>query len=147
MRAVSCGLFAGLATVSLLACGGGADELRTPTTAATLPRPSPSATPAAGEPSVTVENAVSACREKDADMLRSLITVQATEAEVQALFARGSDVLLKRRSDAAVDGESATVDVSLEIHRDGDVETVERTWTLARGADGNWRLAALPDCY
>ena len=70
------------------------------------------------------------------------------EAEgVQALFARATDVRLESRTPADIEGDRATVDVRLEVRRDGEVETVERSWELERSADGVWRFSELPDCY
>jgi hypothetical protein len=39
------------------------------------------------------------------------------------------------------------VTVGLRIQREGGEETVERTWDLAQGPDGVWRLTELPDCF
>jgi hypothetical protein len=96
---------------------------------------------------VTVVNVVQACREKDADRLRSFIASPVSEAEVQALFALGTDVRLESQTLPEVADGRATVSVRLEVHRDGQVESVEREWTLHLDGDGVWRFAALPDCF
>ncbi len=100
-----------------------------------------------GDPGVTVVNAVQACREKDADRLRSFVAGAVADADVQALFARGTDVRLESQTLPQLAGDRATVAVRLEVRRDGEVETVDRTWALTRSADGVWRLLALPDCF
>lgn len=109
--------------------------------------PSPASVPAAGDPAAAVENAVLACREKDAERLRTFIAVPVSDQAIQALFARGTDVRLASRTPALTDDGRASVDVRLEIHREGAVDNVQRTWQLARGADGIWRFTELPDCY
>jgi len=103
-------------------------------------------TPVASDPSATVADAIVACREKDAAKLRTLVAAPVTDAQIDALFARGNDVLLKSQT-PSTNGDQASVTAELEIHRDSGTEAIERTWTLARGADGVWRLNALPDCY
>ncbi len=110
--------------------------------------PSPtSVSSVAGDPAVTVVNAVLACREKDAALLRSFVASTVPEGAIQALFARGTDVLLKRQAPAVIDDRRATVELLLEVHRDGAIESAERTWELERGADGVWRFTRLPDCF
>ena len=134
--------------VSVFACGGGESDRRaTPTVGiVATASPSPKALAPSGDPGVTVENVVLACREKDADRLRSFVAAPSSDEEIQALFARGTDVMLKSAMPQA-QGDRATVDVRLEVRREGEGETVERSWELERGADGGWRLTELPDCY
>lgn len=143
------GVVIGLAFISFVACAdGGAEEPATPTVAATVARaPTLEDVQPAGDPGVTVENAVLACREKDANRLRSFVAGAVPEEEVQALFTRGTDVQLLGQTVLRAEDRQATVDVRLEVHRDGETELVERTWELERGADGVWRLTALPDCF
>ena len=86
-------------------------------------------------------------RSLDADRLRSFVSAPVPEAEVQALFASGSDVRLESQTLPEVEDGRATVSVRLEVHRDGEVESVERAWALNLDADGIWRFAALPDCF
>lgn len=105
------------------------------------------AAPAAGDPSVTIVNAVQACREKDADRLRSLVAGGVTDQELETLFARGLDVQLRSQSVPEVADGQATVEVGLEVQRADETELVARAWTLRRSADGVWRFEALPDCY
>ncbi len=100
-----------------------------------------------GDAGVTVENAIQACREKDGELLRSLVAAPVRDDEIQALFDRGSDVRLARRTPADTEDGRATVTVRLDIRRDGETERVERTWELEQGADGVWRFTALPDCF
>ena len=138
-----------LAFVSFLACAGGsADERPTATVAMVeTPAPSPDGGLPPGDPGVTVENAIQACREKDGDLLRSLVIASVQDEEIQALFDRGTDVRLARRTPARVEDGRATVSVRLEVRRDGELETVDRTWELEQGADGVWRFTTLPDCF
>ena len=104
------------------------------------PRPS-------GDPGVTVLNAVLACREKDVDRLRGFVSGPLTDAEVEALFALGSDVQLLSQTVPAVIDETASVTVRLQIQRDAGSDDVERTWDLAQDDDGVWRFLTLPDCF
>ena len=115
--------------------------LSTPTTSA-----SPGDLPS-GDPSVTVVNVIQACREKDGDRLRSFVAGTVADADVQALFARGADVRLESQTLPEIQGARETVTVRLEVRRDGEVESVNRDWTLQRDADGVWRLITLPDCF
>ncbi len=136
-----------LAFVSLGACGGSDVSVR-PTAAGptiAVASPTPDAAAPAGDPGVTVENVIQACREKDSARLRSFIAGAVSEEEIQALFRRGSDVRLAGRTPPRIDGERATVEVRLQ--RDGESQLVERTWELERGADGVWRFTSLPDCF
>ena len=136
------------AGVAVFACGGGDSARRaTPTIGiVATASPSPEALALSGDPGVTVENIVLACREKDAERLRSFVVAPASDEEIAALFARGTDVILKSAM-PKVQGDRATADVRLEVHRGGETEMVERSWELERGADGVWRLTELPDCY
>ena len=142
-------LIIGLALIASLACAGGGVDERPTATVATIEVPTPTARTLAltGEVSVTVENAVRACREKNAELLRSFVLDAVSLEEIQALFDRGTDVQLKSQSVPPADDEQAIVDVLLEISRDDGVETVGRSWELERGADGVWRFAELPDCF
>ncbi len=98
------------------------------------------------DPSATIENVVLACREKDSTLLRAFLATTVPDAQVQALFALGRDVVLKGQT-PAITGDQAAVTVDLEIQRSTGSERVQRTWQLVRAADGLWRLTALPDCY
>jgi hypothetical protein len=99
------------------------------------------------DPAITVANVIVACREKDGDRLRSLVATEVGDGDLAGLFALGSDVqLLAQTIGEQVDGR-APVTVRLRIRRNGEVDEVERTWQLERGAGGGWRLTALPDCY
>ena len=81
------------------------------------------------------------------DLLRAFVAVLVTDEEVEALFSRGDDVRLVLRQPALIEGERASVQVTLEIQRGGDIESASRTWKLQRSGDGVWRFPALPDCY
>ena len=101
----------------------------------------------AGDPGVTVGQVIQACREKDADRLRSFVAGAVTQQEVEALFARGTDVQLMSQTVPRAEGGRATVIVRLRVRRDGATETADRAWELEWDADGVWRLTALPDCF
>ena len=120
--------------------------------APTAPEPAAVASPVdnvspAGDPGVTVENAIQACREKDGARLRSFVAGPVSEDELQALLRRGTDVRLVSRTPPVVDDGRATVTVRLALQRDGESENVERTWALERGDDGVWRFTTLPECF
>jgi hypothetical protein len=110
------------------------------------PAPSPTVTALSGDAGVTIENVVLACREKDAAALRAFLAAPVPDEQIQALFALGRDVVLKGQT-PAITGDQAAVTVELQIQRATGTERVQRTWQLVRGADGLWRLTALPDCY
>lgn len=138
-----------LALGLLVACSGG-DGANGPSpdaTATVTPDPTPREPAPAFDPGVTVEQAVQACREKNADRLRNFVAATVTDAEIEALFARGVDVRLLSRSILDGASDDAEVVVTLDIQREDETETVERTWPLERGADGIWRFVELPDCY
>ena len=143
------GLIIGLALIASLACAGGGVDERPAVTVATIvvPTPTPRSLVPTGEVYVTVENAVSACREKNAELLRSFMLDAVSLDGIQALFDRGMDVRLKSQSVPPVEDGRATVDVLLEITREAGIESVDRSWELERGADGVWRFARLPDCF
>jgi hypothetical protein len=109
--------------------------------------PSPTPTPVlSSDLGRTIENAVLACREKDAVTLRSLIAADVTDQQIDALFALGRDVVLKSQT-PSINGDQASVIVGLLTTRTTGAENVQRTWQLTQGPDGLWRFDALPDCY
>lgn len=142
-------LIIGLALIASLACASGGVDERPTATVATIevPTPTPRTLVPTGEVSVTVENAVRACREKNAELLRSFVLDAVSLEEIQALFDRGTDVQLKSQTVPPVEDGQATVDVLLEITREAGVESVGRSWELERGGDGVWRFTELPDCF
>ena len=140
-------LLAAILVLLASACDGGAPE-SSPTSLAPTAASTPVITFApSGDPGAVVEQLVLACKEKDAQLLRSFLAATVSDADIEALFARGDDVRLAQREPAEIDGDRATVDVRLEIQRGGKIEAVDRTWRLARGAGGVWRFSELPDCY
>ncbi len=142
-------LIIGLALIASLACaGGGVDERPTATVATiVVPTPTPRSLVPTGEVSVTVVNAVRACREKNAELLRSFVLAAVSIEEIEALFDRGTDVRLKSQTVPPVEDGRVSVDVLLEITREAGVESVGHSWELERGADGVWRFTELPDCF
>ena len=143
------GLIIGLALIASLACAGESVDERPTATVATIvvPTPTPRSLVPTGEVSVTVENAIRACREKNAELLRSFVLDAVSLEEIEALFDRGTDVRLKSQSVPPVEDGRATVDVLLEITREAGIESVDRSWELERGVDGVWRFDKLPDCF
>ena len=113
------------------------------------PSPTAAATRAgpAGDPGVTVANAVQACREKDAQRLLAFVSGDVSLPEVEAMLARGTDVLLRAQSVPEIAGGQATVQVRLEVRRTGETEFVDRSWDLVHDPDGVWRFTELPECY
>lgn len=137
-----------LALLAFAACTGATpDELPTASPAATIaPAPTREAVVPAGEPGVTVEIAVLACREQDGELLRALTAGPVTDEELQALFDRGTLLRLVSQTVPEAPGDGTSITVRLEVSRDGATETVERDWALERSEDGVWRLTELPDC-
>jgi len=135
-----------IVAIALVACGGDEKDGAAIPSPTGLPSPSPTQPLIAGAPRVAVEAAVNACREKDADTLGDLVLGGADEAEIQALFARGTDVRLGLLTLPDQEQDVVEVDVALTIQRTTGAEEVERTWELQRTADG-WLFTSLPDCY
>jgi len=138
----------GLASGALLGCGD--DSGKGPASGPGSTSPTAALTEAAplpGDPGVTVVNVIQACREQAGERLRSFVAVAVSEEELQALFARGRDVRLVSQTPPEIDGERATVQVRLEIQREGRMDVVDRTWELVPAADGVWRLTRLPNCF
>ncbi|MEX2158707.1 MAG: hypothetical protein WEB04_04820 [Dehalococcoidia bacterium] len=135
-----------LATLVTFACGDGSSA---PATVAPTFVANPTQPPIAslGDPGLTVRNAVQACREKDADLLKTFVAGDVSLTDIAALFARGSDVRLISQSIPEPAGDTASITVRLHIEREGASEEVARTWDLVRSDDGLWRLTELPDCF
>ncbi len=134
--------------VAALLVIGCASTAHAPTSTVTIITPAASPTTAvlSADPGVTVENIVLACRDKNAAALSTLIYAEVSHKQIDALFALGRDVVLKSQT-STVTGDQASITIDLEIHRSAGTERAQRTWNLVRGADGFWRLTALPDCY
>ena len=134
------------AVLALGACdGGGTASIVTPGATST-PAATPTPTPVLGEPKTIVETAVTACRRKDGELLASLVSGGVSDAELAALFARGSDVRLRSFTFPLEEGSTVTVAVGLLIQRTGGAEEVERMWELEQQGDV-WRFTSLPDCF
>ena len=134
------------AVLALGACdGGGTASIVTPGATST-PAATPTPTPVLGEPKTIVETAVTACRRKDGELLASLVSGGVSDAELAALFARGSDVRLRSFTFPQEEGTVVTVAVGLLIQRNGGAEEVERMWELEQIGDV-WRFTSLPDCF
>ncbi len=135
------------AILALSACGdsGGTASIVTPS-ATSAPAATPTSTPILGEPKTIVETAVTACRRKDGELLASLVSGGVSDAEIEALFARGSDVRLRSFTFPTEDADTVTVAVGLLIQRTGGAVEVERMWELEQN-DGVWRFTSLPNCF
>jgi len=90
---------------------------------------------------------VQACREKDTERLRALVPASVSDDEIAHMLAGGSDVQLLSQSVPDTSGDSVSIDVSVRVTSESGPTIVQRTWDLERGADGVWRLTALPDCF
>ncbi len=149
-RRATAALAAIFAFAVLAGCDDGSQAVL-PTLTLDTAVPTAAATPTlqlvAGDPAVSVRNAVIACREKNAALLRALVDGEVPDAELESLFARGMDVQLRGHTDPPTEGGEATVTVFLTITRESDVVDVERTWELVRDAAGVWRFTSLPDCF
>ena len=141
------GFVALVGIAALAGCSDGPVAAPESPTASPLPVATPTTVLVAGDPSVSVRNAVTACREKNGDLLRSLVAGGVTDEEIEALFDRGVDVRLRGHTEPPAAGGRASVTVFLTITRLAAVDDVEREWELERGVDGVWRFAELPDCY
>lgn len=137
-----------IALVATVAFGCGGDSPAQPTVAPTfVANPTQPRIASLGDPGLTVRNAVEACREKDADLLKTFVAGDVSLTDIAALFARGSDVRLISQSIPEPSGDTASITVRLHIEREGASEEVARTWELVRSDDGLWRLTQLPDCF
>ena len=126
---------------------GCASSTHAPTATVETATPAASPTPPlSSDVGATIENVVIACREKDTALLREFLATPVTDEQIAALFARGRDVVLRSQT-PSITGDEASVAVELEITRAAGTERAQRTWAVQRGADGLWRLTALPDCY
>jgi len=144
---VKAGAFAALAGVLLIACGGSGNGAA-PTVEVHGQTPVSTRTPGpAGDPGVTIANVVEACREKDIERLRGLISPPVSDQEIQRMWADGSDVKLLTQTVPDVTEGRVTIDVNLQVTLVDSETAVQRTWHLVRGGDGVWRLTALPQCY
>ena len=146
-RPWAAGFALGLALFLFTACGDGDSLPPTPTVTAAVSTATPEEPAPTGNPGVTVENAIQACREKNGERLRSFVAEAVSDDELQALFSKGTDVRLASRTPAIVEDGRASVAVRLDLRRGGELETVDRTWELERGSDGVWRFTTLPDCF
>ena len=134
------------AMLALSACSSdGTVEIATPSATST-PAATPTSTPILGEPKKIVETAVTACRQKDGELLASLVSGSVSETAIEALFSRGSDVLLRSFTFPEEEGAIVNVTVGLRIQRKGGAEEVERVWELEQ-TEGVWRFTTLPDCF
>ena len=147
LRIAGLGALVAIGIATLAGCSDG--PVAAPETPTTSPPPVATATTVlvTGDPGVSVRNAVIACREKNGELLRSLVASEVADEEIEALFERGVDVRLRGHTEPPAEGGRASVTVFLTITRLAEVDDVEREWELERGVDGVWRFAELPDCY
>jgi hypothetical protein len=153
-------LVVALATFAFVACDDddGAEPTATPATeipVAGSPTADATAPQPGGQPRVSVDNVILACREQDAAAVRQFITedvrAEVTDEQIEEMFGGGTDVRAVSQSTETqtVNGVgTATVTVRLEVtHDDGETETIDREWQLEREGDGVWRFTALPECF
>jgi hypothetical protein len=134
-----------VAILALSACDGDSTaDIATP--APSTPASTPTATPVLGSPKTIVETAVTACRQQDGELLVSLVSSSVSDADLEALFARGRDVQLRSFTFPSEDGDLVTVTVGLLIQRETGTVEVERVWELEQVEDV-WRFTSLPDCF
>ena len=131
---------------ALVACNS-SEGAPDPTLVVTAIAPSPTPAARADDPGAAIAGVVQACRTKDAAALRGLIAGDVTDQEIQQMFAQGQDVQLISQSIPEESGDRATIDVTLRITHDSGETVVQRSWDVARGEDGGWRLTSLADCY
>ena len=87
-----------------------------------------------------------ACGAQDRDRLRDLSGTGARDRirDRDPLFSAVDDLTVVDRQ-IDIDGDTATVTVTLDVGIDGETSRVERVWTYER-VDGNWFLSDVPDC-
>ena len=137
---------AALVAVVLIACGSA--DSRPPIVVVTSAASSPTPLVAArNDPGAIVSAAVQACREKDVQRLSGLVVPSVSDADIAAMYARGTDVQLLSQSVPDAGGDSVSIDVGLRITSEGGEAVVHRTWDLRRGGDRVWRLTELPKCF
>lgn len=86
------------------------------------------------------------CADQDRDRLRDL-SGDGTKDRVRdrdPLFSVVDDLSVVDRV-VSIDGDTATVTVTLEVTIDGEATQVDRVWTYGK-VDGTWVLADVPDC-
>lgn len=146
-----------LAALAFVACDGddGAEPTATlPSASAGSPTAESTAPQPGGQPEVSVDNVILACREQDAEAVRQFIIEdvrsEITDEQIEEMFGGGADVRAVSQSTETqtVNGVgTATVSVRLEVTRDGGTETIDREWQLEREDDGVWRFTELPECF
>ena len=143
-------LLTGLLVAALaLSCGDGAGGGSATATVIPTPTGVPTVPPVvlAGDPTLAVVNLIQACREKNIDSVRGFVANAVPDRDIEALFARGTDLQLLSQTVPTSPDDTAEVTVRLRVFRNGETEEVERTWELERDEEGIWLFTELPDCY
>lgn len=94
----------------------------------------------------SADELVAACGAQDRDRLRDLggAGVRDRIRDRDPLFSAVDELTtVDRRID--IDGDTATVTVTLDVTIDGATSEVDRVWTYER-VDGEWVLSDVPDC-
>ena len=135
------GLVAVVATVG--GCGDDDDDTTEPT--ATSPGDAVSADEEAlAEAS---DDLVDSCATRDRDRLRDLLAdgVRDRIRDQDQLVAEDVEDVAVVSRDIAIDGDTATITVTLAVTIDGETTEVDRVWAYER-IDGVWVLSDVPDC-
>jgi hypothetical protein len=110
--------------MALLGCGG---DSPASTPGAVIDEPAtnaPTGPAPQGDPGVTIEQAILACREKNAGKLRAFVAADLMDSEIEALFSRGRDVRLLLQAEPEIFESNATVDVRQRVERETGAEEV-----------------------
>ncbi len=96
--------------------------------------------------SEAVDDIAVACGAQNRDRLRDLggAGIRDRIRDRDPLFTAVDELTVVERV-IDIDGDTATVTVTLDITVDGDNSQVERVWTYER-VDGAWLLSDVPDC-
>ena len=144
-----------LLALTLVASACGDDDNETASTDATeKPVDASTDNGADGTETATGETALSdaadelavACGGQDRDRLRDLsgAGIRDRIRDRDSLFSAVDDLTVADRQ-IDIDGDSATVTVTLDVTIDGETSQVDRVWTYER-VDGEWFLSDVPDC-
>ena len=94
-----------------------------------------------------VDELVAVCEDQDHARLRDLSGpgVQDRIRDQDNVFNEDLENITVLDREVSIDGDSATVTVTLEITLDGETSEAERVWEFEK-VDDVWVLSAVPDC-
>ena len=150
LRRTGLRLLAAVAVAAVLAliaaaCGDSDDDAAS-TTAETS---EPSSDTADDEEALAsaVDELVAVCEDQDHARLRDLIGPGAQDRirDQDNVFNEDVENITVLDREVSIDGDSATVTVTLEITLDGETSEAERVWEFEK-VDDVWVLSAVPDC-